>query len=97
VVDNIEVLPVSPMDDRIRIGVYRSIFSYDSPLFRYATQSVPPIHIIVKNGHVALKGIVASQSDSNLANIKANQVSGVFSVKDELQIEGTTAEKISRK
>jgi hyperosmotically inducible protein len=97
VVDNIEVLPVSPMDDQIRIAVYRSIFSYDSPLFRYATQSVPPIHIIVKNGHVTLKGIVASQSDSDLANIKANQVSGVFSVKNELQIEGRADEKLSRK
>jgi osmotically-inducible protein OsmY len=97
VVDNIEVLPVSPMDDQIRIAVYRSIFSYDSPLFRYATQSVPPIHIIVKNGHVTLKGIVASQSDSDLANIRANQVSGVFSVNNELQIEGRTDEKISQK
>src|SRR5215831_21028959 len=65
VVNNIEVLPVSPMDDQIRIAVYRSIFSYDSPLFRYATQSVPPIHIIVKNGHVTLKGIVANQTDSD--------------------------------
>src|SRR5215831_10292568 len=54
VVDNIEVLPLSPMDDQIRIAVYRSIFSYNSPLFRYATQSVPPVHIIVKNGHVTL-------------------------------------------
>jgi len=97
VVDNIEVLPVSPMDDQIRIAVYRSIFSYNSPLFRYATQSVPPIHIIVKNGHVTLKGIVANQSDSDVANIKANQVSGVFSVNNELQIEGRTDEKISRK
>jgi hyperosmotically inducible protein len=97
VVDNIEILPVSPMDDQIRIAVYRSIFSYDSPLFRYATQSVPPIHIIVKNGDVMLKGVVANQSDSDLANIKANQVSGVFSVKNELQIEGRTDEKISRK
>jgi hyperosmotically inducible periplasmic protein len=97
VVDNIEVLPLSPMDDQIRLAEYRSIFSYDSALFRYATQSVPPIHIIVKNGHVTLKGIVASQSDSDLANIKANQVSGVFSVKNELQIEGRVDEKISRK
>jgi BON domain len=97
VVDNIEVLPVSPMDDGIRLAVYRSIFSYSSPLFRYATQSVPPIHIIVKNGHVTLKGIVATQSDSDLANIKANQVSGVFSVNNELQIEGRTDEKNSRK
>jgi hyperosmotically inducible protein len=97
VVDNIEVLPLSPMDDQIRLAVYRSIFSYNSPLFRYATQSVPPVHIIVKNGHVTLKGIVASQSDSDLANIKANQVSGVFSVKNELQKEGRTDGKISRK
>ena len=97
VVDNIEVLPLSPMDDQTRIAIYRSIFSYNSPLFRYATQSVPPIHIIVKNGNVTLKGTVASQSDSDLANIKANQVSGVFSVKNELQIEGRTDEKISRK
>src|SRR5215467_445954 len=95
VIDNIEVLPLSPMDDQIRIAVYRSIFSYDSPLFRYATQSVPPVHIIVKNGNVTLKGIVATQSDSDLANIKANQVPGVFSVKNELQIEGRTDERIS--
>jgi hyperosmotically inducible protein len=97
VVDNIEVLPLSPMDDQTRIAVYRSVFSYNSPLFRYSTQSVPPIHIIVKNGNVTLKGIVGSQSDSDLANIKANQVSGVFSVKNELQIEGRTDEKVSRK
>jgi len=97
VVDNIEVLPLSPMDDQDRLAVYRSIFSYNSPLFRYSTQSVPPIHIIVKNGNVTLKGTVASRSDSDLANIKANQVSGVFSVKNELQIEGRTDEKVSRK
>src|SRR6516162_7179733 len=97
VVDNIEVLPLSPMDDQDRLAVYRSIFSYNSPLFRYSTQSVPPIHIIVKNGNVTLKGVVATRSDSDIANIKANQVSGVFSVKNELQIERRTDEKISKK
>jgi len=97
VVDNIEVLPLSPMDDQIRIAEYRAIFSYNSPLFRYATQSVPPIHIIVKNGNVTLKGVVATQSDSDLANITANQVSGVFSVKNELQVEGRTDERISQR
>jgi len=97
VIDNIEVLPLSPLDDQIRIAEYRAIFSYNSPLFRYATQSVPPIHIIVKNGNVTLKGIVATQSDSDLANITANQVSGVFSVKNELQVEGRTDERISQR
>jgi osmotically-inducible protein OsmY len=66
-------------------------------LFRYATQSVPPIHIIVKNGHATLKGIVANQADSDLANLSANQVSGVFSVKNELQVEGRTDEKVTQK
>ncbi len=95
VVDNVEVLPLSPTDDQIRLAVYRAIFSYNSPLFRYATQSVPPIHIIVRNGHVTLKGVVANQTDSDMAYLKASGVSNVFSVKNELQVEGRTDEKIS--
>jgi hyperosmotically inducible protein len=87
VVNQIEVLPLSPNDDRIRRAVYRAIFNFNSPLFRYATVAVPSIHIIVKNGNVTLKGVVASPADSNLANIKANGVSGVFSVKNELSVE----------
>jgi hyperosmotically inducible protein len=97
VVDNIEVLPLSTMDDQLRIALYRSIYSFNSPLFRYATQSVPPIHIIVRNGNVTLKGIVATQGDSDLANLLANRVSGVFSVRNELQIEGRTDERISKR
>src|SRR5579883_907260 len=91
--DKIDVLPLSTMDDQIRIAEYRTIYSFNSPLFRYATQSVPPIHIIVKNGNVTLKGIVANQADSDVANIRANQVPGVFSVKNELQVEGRTDER----
>jgi hyperosmotically inducible protein len=87
VVNEIEVLPLSPNDDRIRLAVYRAIFNYNSPLFRYATQSVPPIHIIVKNGRVTLKGVVATKSDSDLANIKARGVNGVFEVTNQLQVE----------
>lgn len=87
-VDNqIEVLPLSPNDDRIRRAVYRALFSQNSPLFRYGLGAVPPIHIIVRNGNVTLKGVVATQADSNIANIKANGVSGVFSVKNELTVE----------
>jgi len=97
VVNNIEVLPLSPMDDQLRVALYRAIFRFDSPLFRYGTQSVPPIHIIVKNGHVSLKGVVANQMDSQLAYMAAQGVPGVFEVKNELQVEQRTDEKVSKK
>jgi hyperosmotically inducible protein len=87
-VDNkIEVLPASGNDDRIRLAVAHALFGNDSPLFRYAMGSVPPIHIIVKNGHVTLEGVVDSQADKNLATIKANGVPGVFSVDNHLQVQ----------
>jgi hyperosmotically inducible periplasmic protein len=85
-VDNqLEVLPLSPNDDRIRMRVYRAV--YRSALERYAIQAVPPIHIIVKNGNVTLEGVVASQMDKNLANIKARGVPGVFKVTNNLRVE----------
>jgi len=87
VVNQIEVLPLSSNDDRIRRAVYRALFSQNSPLFRYGMGAVPPIHIIVRKGNVTLKGVVSSQADSNIANIKTNGVSGVFSVKNELAVE----------
>ena len=97
VINEIEVLALSPMDDQLRITLYRRIYSFDSPLFRYATWSSPPLHIIVKNGHVTLKGIVANQGDSDLAYMAARQVPNVFDVKNELQIEQRVEEKVSRK
>ena len=97
VINDIEVLPLSPMDDQIRTAVYRRIYSFETPLFRYATWASPPIHIVVKNGHVTLKGIVANQSDSQLAYMAARQVPGTFDVKNELQIEQSIDEKVSRK
>lgn len=84
--NQIEVLPASGNDDRIRREVARSLFS-DERLFRYSMGAVPPIHIIVKNGHVTLEGIVNSQTDKNEANIRANGVPGVFSVDNHLQVE----------
>ena len=86
VTNQIEVLPLSPNDDRLRLAVYRAIYSKE-PLQRYSMMAVPPIHIIVKNGNVVLEGAVASEFDKNLANITANGVSGVFSVKNNLAIE----------
>jgi hyperosmotically inducible protein len=85
VVNNIEVLPVSFNDDRIRLAVYRSIFG-NSVLQRYRLGSVPSIHIIVKNGNVTLEGVVANEMDKNVANLQANGVSGVFSVANNLVV-----------
>ncbi|HTR46650.1 MAG TPA: BON domain-containing protein [Verrucomicrobiae bacterium] len=88
-VDNqIEVLPPSPNDDRIRRAEYRKIYS-GPKLNMYALRSVPPIHIIVNGGHVTLEGAVASQSDKDLAGILANQVHGVFSVTNNLRIDNS--------
>ena len=86
VVNEIEVLPTSPNDDRIRLDTYRAIYS-DNMLYRYGLQAVPPIHIIVRNGNVILVGVVANQADKNVAGIRASGVSGSFSVKNDLMVE----------
>jgi hyperosmotically inducible periplasmic protein len=88
VVNQIEVLPNSPSDDRLRLAVYRAIYGFNSPLFHYATQSVPSIHIIVNRGRVTLRGVAANKNDANLAYIRARGVPGSFAVSNELQIEG---------
>jgi hyperosmotically inducible protein len=87
-VDNqIEVLPASGNDDRIRQAVARALFGNDSPLFRYSMGALPPIHVVVKNGHVTLEGVVDNQSDKDLAAVKANSVPGVFSVDNHLVVQ----------
>jgi hyperosmotically inducible protein len=86
-VDNrIQILPASFNDDRIRTQVARAVFS-DPRLSSYAIQPVPPIHIVVQNGHVDLVGIVRTQAEKDSAFIRANQVPGVFSVNNNLQVE----------
>jgi len=86
-VDNqIEVLPVSPMDDHIRRQMIHAIYSFPS-LQRYGMGVIPGIHIIVKNGNVTLEGAVSNQSDKDAANIRANGVPGVFSVTNNLRVE----------
>lgn len=87
VVNQIEVLPPSPMDDRIRMAEYRAIYGDPVLSTRYGFRSIPPVHIIVDNGHVTLTGIVANQADKNLIGIRANSVPGVFSVTNDLQVE----------
>jgi hyperosmotically inducible protein len=85
-VDNqIEVLPLSSMDDRIRLATYRAIYSKPQ-LQQYSMRAVPPIHIIVKNGNVTLEGVVSNEGDKNVAGIAANGVSGVFKVTNNLRV-----------
>jgi len=86
VVNNIEVLPTSINDDKIRRAVYRAIYG-NSVLSQYQLRAVPPIHIIVKNGNVTLEGAVARQMDKQIAGVQANSVSGVFSVTNNLQVD----------
>ena len=87
--NQIEILPASFNDDRIRGQVARAVFS-DPRMSSYAIQPVPPIHIIVKNGRVDLVGVVRTQADKNSAFIRANGVPGVFQVNNNLQVEQTS-------
>jgi hyperosmotically inducible protein len=85
-VDNqIEVLPLSPMDDRLRLELYRAVYGYPA-LEKYALGVQKPIRIIVKNGHVTLEGVVDNEADKNLAGLRANGVSGTFSMTNNLQV-----------
>jgi hyperosmotically inducible protein len=87
VVNEIKVLPVSSRDNDLRIALYRAIYNWDSALFRYAMRAMPPIHIVVDNGRVTLKGAVGSQIESQLAHTAARHVPGIFEVKNELRVD----------
>jgi hyperosmotically inducible protein len=86
VVNDIEVLPLSSYDDKIRLATYRAIYGHTA-LNRYVLQAVPSIHIVVKNGTVTLEGVVANEGDKNIAGLQANSVPGVFSVTNNLRVE----------
>jgi hyperosmotically inducible protein len=92
VIDNIDVAPVSPMDDKIRLAEARAIYGFPQ-LNKYAIDPAKPIRITVVNGNVTLSGVVDSQADKDVANIRANSVPGVFKVVNNLEVVGGTAEK----
>lgn len=85
VINNIEVLPPGPIDQRIREQVRASIYGY-GPFLKYANQPVPPIRIIVKSARVTLEGVVNNETDKNVCTIRANQVSDVLSVTNNLRV-----------
>ena len=86
VVNNIEVLPLSSVDDRIRVATYRSIANMGG-LHRYLRGTNPSIHIVVSRGHVTLEGVVSGSGDRTLAYHAASGVPGVFSVRNNLRVE----------
>ena len=86
VVNNIEVLPTSMNDDQIRRAAYRAIYG-NEVLSQYQMRAVPPIHIIVKNGHITLEGVVSRDMDKQIAGVQANTVHGAFSVTNNLVVE----------
>jgi hyperosmotically inducible protein len=89
VTDHIQVLPLSPVDDQLRRAEYRAIFGGNGGVLSgYSMGAVPSIHIIVDNGHVTLYGVVDSQMDKTLAAVQANHVAGVFSVTNDLRVQG---------
>jgi hyperosmotically inducible periplasmic protein len=92
VVDEIQVDPVSPMDDQIRLATARAIYGYP-PLQKYAIDPGKPIRISVQNGVVSLYGTVDSEADKNIANIQANSVPNVFKVNNYLQVAGEKQKK----
>ena len=85
VVNQIEVLPPSPMDDGLRVRLFRAIYGFPA-LERYAMPVIKPIRIIVKNGNVTLEGVVDSETDKNMVSIRANGVPGIFSVTNNLRV-----------
>jgi osmotically-inducible protein OsmY len=93
--NEIEVDPVSIMDDQTRMAVARAVYGAPT-LNRYSIDPAKPIRISVQNGHVELAGVVDSQADKEMAYIRANQVPGVFSVKNDLQVAGAPSEKAQK-
>ena len=87
--NQIEVLPLSSMDDQIRLAIARAIYGDPQIGTRYGNRALPSIHIIVKNGNVTLEGVVANEGDKNLINIRANSVPNVFKVNNNLVVESS--------
>jgi hyperosmotically inducible periplasmic protein len=85
VINNIQLLPLSPLDDEVRVKVYRAI-SNTASLSRYFWEAAPSVHIIVRGQRVTLRGYVNSEMDKNLATIAVKNVPDVFEVTNDLRV-----------
>jgi hyperosmotically inducible periplasmic protein len=86
VINNVEILPLSPMDDSLRVATYRAVYSM--PGFeRYEIQAFKPIKIIVKNSNITLDGVVGLPLDKILAEKAARNVPFALSITNNLTID----------
>jgi hyperosmotically inducible periplasmic protein len=85
VVNEVRVDPLSMMDDRSRMQLFRTIYGFPT-LSKYAVDPAKPIRISVQNGNVTLYGVVDSQMDKDVAGIRANSVFGIFKVINDLKV-----------
>jgi hyperosmotically inducible protein len=90
--NQIEVLPLSPLDDQIRLAAWRALYSWPT-MSRVATMQLPPVRILVKNGDITLVGMVPTQADKDALGLRANGIPNVFSVKNELVVENPPVRK----
>jgi osmotically-inducible protein OsmY len=90
--DALKVLPLSPFDDQIRGQIARAIYR-DPVLSRYSVQVVPPIHIIVDNGHVTLTGVVNTDLEKQVAGVRANSNLSFGPVTNDLRVEQPAPKK----
>jgi hyperosmotically inducible protein len=88
--NEIDVLPPSPSDNRLRTQLFQAIYGFPA-LRKYDLPVIKPIRIIVKNGRVTLEGVVDSEADKNMVGIRANRVPGIFSVTNNLQVASSTS------
>jgi len=87
VVNEVQVDPLSSMDDRSRIQLFRTLYGYPT-LSKYAMDPAKPIRISVQNGNVTLYGVVDNEMDKDVAGIRANSVPGIFKVTNDLKVAG---------
>jgi hyperosmotically inducible protein len=91
--NSLEVLPLSPVDNQLRRQLARAIYS-DPSLSRYAIQAIPPIHIIVDNGHVSLEGVVNNELEKQVAGMRASSAGLSFGpVLNHLRVENPAPKK----
>jgi hyperosmotically inducible periplasmic protein len=88
VINEIKILPLGNSDAELRVALYRAIYDWDSPLFRYAMRAMPPIRIIVENRRVTLKGFVGTNLERQFAGTAARNTPGTLEVRNQLQVDG---------
>jgi hyperosmotically inducible periplasmic protein len=94
VIDEINVLPLSQFDDELRVRTAMAIYR-DPALQKYSVDPQAPIRIVIENGNVKLYGVVDSLMDKQIAEMRAREVLGVFSVENHLLVADEHTQKVA--